>query len=183
MSYTLFSFKYTWRKDIYISNLPVKIENFVSYIFLNKITELTVVLCEYYLNCAYAALAACYIKIKVKKNSQTKLKLKTRNKLGTFTANRFPTDALTIYLVLFYAKSFAIPIQAAFPLLSGFPYQRLPQTPNVISSKTFELKIVQTEAKYQRHARAFDSVGKCRKNGKWDKLRMLCVCVCLYVCV
>jgi len=47
--------------------LSVKIENFVSYIFLNKINELTVVLCEYYLNCAYAALAACYIKIKVKK--------------------------------------------------------------------------------------------------------------------
>lgn len=34
-----------------------------------------------------------------------------QHKLGTFAANRFPTDALTIYLALFYAKSFRQPSQ------------------------------------------------------------------------
>lgn len=64
-------------------------------------------------------------------------RLQTRNKLGTFTANRFPTDALTIYLVLFYAKSFAMSCPSLLPL----PF---------LLSGIFELKIVQSEEKYQR---------------------------------
>lgn len=72
----------------------------------------------------------------------------TRNKLGTFTANRFPTDALTIYLVLFYAKSFAMP--GIPPLLALSP--RLAEYLN--------WKSCRTEEKYQRGANGFDSAGK-----------------------
>lgn len=55
------------------------------------------------------------------------------HKLGTFAANRFPTDALTIYLALFYAKSFRQPrpCNRIVHLLSPCRRNRIPEKKNI----------------------------------------------------